>query len=51
LKNESLQNDPQKALLAQLEKATTALHGKYAMLHSECASNVDIFLAISASPY
>jgi hypothetical protein len=47
LKNEALQNDPQKALLAQIERAAIALRSNYTMLHAECVTKVDIFLAIN----
>ncbi|KAN0072742.1 Peptidase M60, viral enhancin protein, partial [Elaphomyces granulatus] len=50
LKNEALQNDPQKALWAQTERAATALRGNYTMLHAECVTKVDIFLAINLFP-
>jgi carbohydrate-binding protein (putative mucin) len=50
LENEALQNDPQNALLAQIERAATALRGNYTMLHAECDAKVDIFLAINLFP-
>ncbi|KJK61704.1 Viral enhancin protein [Aspergillus parasiticus SU-1] len=46
LKNQSLNNDPLAALLARIEAAATALRSHPTLLHAECPSKVDIWLAI-----
>lgn len=52
LKNITLHNDPQVALLARLEQAATTLRNNYSQRHSECAAKDDLLLAINlvASP-
>ncbi|KAF7596549.1 hypothetical protein BBP40_000949 [Aspergillus hancockii] len=47
LKNQSLNNDPFKPLLSQIEAAAAALRQSPTLLHTECPSKVDIWLAIN----
>ncbi|KAB8076058.1 peptidase M60, viral enhancin protein [Aspergillus leporis] len=47
LKNQSLNNDPLKPLRAQIEVAAIALRNRPTLLHAECPSKVDIWLAIN----
>ncbi|EEP79157.1 hypothetical protein UREG_04003 [Uncinocarpus reesii 1704] len=50
LKNKTLKNDPNQALLAEIKRVATGLRADYIMLHAECLAKVDIVLAINLFP-